>query len=284
MLILDTHFLREIAVKQSVLAGVVALFVFVSFSTSQAEIKPVVDAKRGEAATAEFKFDTVAAPSRSDAANRGKFTILNGRRDTNGGELDQLNDGRLPSNDDEPGANFFFTAGSEGGRILVDLGDAIEIQKVNTYSWHSDTRGPQVYKLYAADSNDENFNADGRRSRRGDPAEAGWKLVAEVDTQPEEGEPGGQYAVSIADAEGGALGKHRYLLFDISRTESDDAFGNTFFSEIDIIDGKEYPIAKADAESEAGEGTVDVLKVADKYEIAFDTSDLPENYRIGAAK
>jgi hypothetical protein len=263
-------------VKQSALAGVVASLVLLSFSASRAEIKPVVDSKGNESASADFKFDNVAEPSRSDAANRAKFTILSGQRDRNGGALDRLNDGGLPSDEDAPDANFFFAAGSEGGRILVDLGEAIDIQKINTYSWHPNTRGPQVYKLYVADADDEDFNPDGRRSRRGDPADAGWKLVAEVDTRPKDGEPGGQYAVSIADADGGALGKHRYLLFDISRTENDDAFGNTFFSEIDIIDGKEYPLAESDVESEAGEGAVDVLKVADKYEIVFDTSDLPE--------
>jgi hypothetical protein len=267
----------EIAVKQVVFVGFAVSFALILFSASRADIRPVVDSKRGDAATADFKFDKVATPSRSDAANRAKFTILDGRRDRNGGDLEQLNDGQLPSNEDEPSTNFFFAAGNEGGRILVDLGEAIEIEKINTYSWHPNTRGPQVYKLYVADAADEDFNPDGRRSRRGDPIEAGWKLIAEVDTRPEEGEPGGQYAVSIADTAGGALGKHRYLLFDIARTESDAAFANTFFSEIDIIDGKEYPLAQADgSSSEDGEGALDVVKVADKYEIAFDTTDLPE--------
>ena len=32
-----------------------------------------------------------------------------------------------------------------------------------------------------------------------------------------------------------ALGRYRYLLFDISRTESDDDYGNTFYGEIDVI-------------------------------------------------
>jgi len=31
-------------------------------------------------------------------------------------------------------------------------------------------------------------------------------------------------------------GKFRYLLFDISATEKEDPFGNTFYSEIDVID------------------------------------------------
>jgi hypothetical protein len=40
--------------------------------------------------------------------------------------------------------------------------------------------------------------------------------------------------VSISDP-AGALGKFRYLLFDVSETENEDDFGNTFFSEIDVV-------------------------------------------------
>ena len=80
---------------------------------------------------------------------------------------------------------------------------------------------------------------DWSRARPGtgtDPEKCGWKSIANVDTRPKEGEVGGQYGVSIADSDG-ALGKYRYLLFDVSPTETDDGFGNTFFSEIDVVDG-----------------------------------------------
>ena len=43
-----------------------------------------------------------------------------------------------------------------------------------------------------------------------------------------------QYGVSITDASG-ALGKYRYLLFDCIETETDDPWGNTFYSEIDVV-------------------------------------------------
>jgi hypothetical protein len=106
---------------------------------------------------------------------------------------------------------------------------------VNTYSWHPDTRGPQVYKLYASDGSAAEFKADPKRST--DPEKCGWKLVAKVDTRPKEGIGGGQYGVSISD-NGGSLGKYRYLLLDTNQTESDDPFGNTFYSEIDVIEQK----------------------------------------------
>jgi hypothetical protein len=39
--------------------------------------------------------------------------------------------------------------------------------------------------------------------------------------------------VSISDPTG-ALGKYRYLLFDIVATEMEDDWGNTFYSEVDV--------------------------------------------------
>jgi hypothetical protein len=59
-------------------------------------------------------------------------------------------------------------------------------------------------------------------------------LIATIDTRPEKGEGGGQYGVSITDTTGN-LGKFRYLLFDSVPTELDDPFGNTFFSEVDVL-------------------------------------------------
>ena len=41
--------------------------------------------------------------------------------------------------------------------------------------------------------------------------------------------------VSVFSTRMDALGNYRYLLFDISATENDDAFGNTFYSEIDVV-------------------------------------------------
>jgi hypothetical protein len=51
---------------------------------------------------------------------------------------------------------------------------------------------------------------------------------------PQQGEEGGQYGVSIAEP-GGSLGKYRYLLFDCYATEMNDDWGNTFYSEVDVV-------------------------------------------------
>lgn len=234
---------------------------------ARAEIKTTVNHNPNESATSAFKFKDLPSPSKTDAAKDAKFTIVDGERDENGGDLDKLNDGKTPTEDDEPAENFFFNAGTPGGRLLVDLGKVIEVRQVNTYSWHPSTRGPQMYKLYASDGSVADFNP---KPKGTDPEKGGWKLLANVDTRPKEGTGGGQYAVSISDS-AGPMGKFRYLLFDISKTESDDDFGNTFYSEIDVI------AADKTSASEAKPTEQEIVEADDgKYQITIDTSDTPE--------
>src|SRR6185503_6163770 len=109
---------------------------------------------------------------------------------------------------------------------------AIEIAEVRTYSWHPNTRGPQVYTLYGSDGSDPKFNTSPRNDV--DPSTVGWTLIASVDTRTPGGDPGGQYGVSLKRASG-ALGRFRHLLFVCAATELDDDWGNTFYSEIDVI-------------------------------------------------
>lgn len=200
---------------------------------SAAEVKVVTGYS---AAGAGFKLDPVPPPASNDAATKATFTLVDGTRDRNGGELDVLHDGKVPAGDDVPGSNFFFAGGGKGGRIAVDLGSTISVQSVATYSWHGGIRGPQVYKLYAADGPAKDFSAAPKEGT--DPATCGWKLIASVDTRPKSGEGGGQHAVSIAAAGTAPLGDFRHLLFDIQRSSDTDNFGQTFFSEIDIVDAK----------------------------------------------
>jgi hypothetical protein len=112
----------------------------------------------------------------------------------------------------------------------MDFGSPIQIAQVHSYSWHPNSRGPQLYKLYAAEGSDPKLNLDPKRGV--DPASCGWKLIALVSTLPDDGEMGGQYAASVTD-----VGKYRFLLFDIYVTELYDNWGNTFYSEIDVIGG-----------------------------------------------
>ncbi len=216
----------------TLIASTAALLLAGLASSALGEIKVTVERNDNEHATPRFKFANIPTPAANDAAASAKFTVVSGDRDENGADVDALNDGKLPSKEDEPERNFFFDAGTDGGRLKVDFGKVMQITQINTYSWHPNTRGPQIYKLYASDGAPEGFDTKPKRGT--DPAAHGWKLIANVNTEPKSGEPGGQYGVSISDSDG-ALGKFRYLLFDIYCTENEDDFGNTFYSEIDVI-------------------------------------------------
>ncbi len=237
---------------------------------SHAEVKIFADHNRNEYATPDFKFRKVPSPSKSDAATKAKFTIVDGRRDRNGGNVDKLGDGKIPLEEDQPSENFFFNAGTDGGRLLVDLGRTIDIKQVNTYSWHPNTRGPQVYKLYAGDGKADDFNSQPKRGT--DPRTCGWKLVASVDTRPKDKPGGGQYGVSICDSNG-TIGRYHYLLFDISRTEGTDPFGNTFYSEIDVVEPNAPVVVVTQATKPYGK-TFEAEK--GKYRITIYTSETPD--------
>jgi hypothetical protein len=212
--------------------GLMITVLLILSAAAPSQVKVTIDHNTGSAATTAFKFKNVPSPVKDDAASKAKLTLVAGQRDGNSADLSALIDGVLPGSEDDPEANFFFDAGTDGGRILMDLNSVIEIAQVNTYSWHSNTRAPQVYNLYASDGSDPKFNAKPAGSV--DPAKSGWKLIATVDTRPKQGDGGGQYGVSVTDSSG-SLGKYRYLLFDCIQTESDDDWGNTFYSEIDVV-------------------------------------------------
>lgn len=190
--------------------------------------------ERNNNATASraFKFKTVPPPVKDDVAAGAKLSILDGEIDPNGADVTALTDGLLPTEEDQPAANFFFQAGTGGGRIRMDLGKMIDIAEINTYSWHPNTRGPQVYKLWASEGSEAKFNAEPKGNI--DPATCGWKLLTTVDTRSSDGSDGGQYGVSITNP-GASLGKYRYLIFDCYVTETADDWGNTFYSEIDVL-------------------------------------------------
>ena len=238
---------------------------------ARGEVRVVVDHNDNADATAAFRFESVPAASRNDAATSAKLTIVAGSKDPNSGAVAQLNDGKMPAAEDEPFGNFFFNAGNDGGRLSVDLGSVIDIKQINTYSWHLGDRGPQVYTLYGSEGSGADFNAQPKKGT--DPERCGWRRIARVDTRPPAGERGGQYGVSISDP-GGSLGRHRYLLFEISLTEDADHFGNTFYSEIDVIDcagpapqAVEPAVQPIRKTVKAGTG---------KYQIILDTTGAPD--------
>ena len=211
-------------------------FLFLSILTGTFDdVNVTIDHNANDAAKQGFKFKNVPSPMKDDAAAKAKLVLIDGEIDGNGADLTAVTDGLLPTDSDEPGANFFFNAGSSGGRFRLDFGHAIDVAQVNTYSWHPNTRGPQVYKLYGSMGDDPKFNAD--PNRRIDPTSVGWVVITSVNTAATHGGDGGQYAVGITSPSG-SLGKYRHLMFDCFVTETSDDWGNTFYSEIDVIEKK----------------------------------------------
>ena len=198
-----------------------------------AEIKVTVAHPNPADAATGLAFKDGPSPRRSDAAATAKFSLVSGQRDGNGGSLAVLHDGLVPTEADQPARNFFFAGGTAGGRILVDLGKVTALREINTYSWHPGARAPQVYSVFASEGTADGFSAEPKAPT--DPVSVGWKLLAKVDTRPATGNPGGPYGVQINDPSN-PLGSFRYLLFDMQPSREGDPFGQTFFSEIDVVD------------------------------------------------
>lgn len=255
----------------ALIAAVTVILMFAA--VSRGEVTTVVGHHRNQDAAPDFKFANVPVPSQSDAAGKATFTIIDGQRDRNGGNVDKLHDGKIPTEDDQPAENLFFSAGADGGRILVNLGSVIAVKQINTYSWHPDTRGPQVYVLYASEGDANGFNPQPKRGT--DPQTCGWRRITQVDTRPKEGDAGGQYGASISDS-GGILGKFRYLLFDVSRTEAVDPFGNTFYSEIDVVEPNAPAVPAAPTVQPAGEIRREIVDAEGGYQITIDTTETPD--------
>ena len=225
-----------------------------------AEVKVTTERGRGSL----FQFRQVPVPAINDAASTAKIAIVAGEDDGNGAGVKALVDGVIPSGDDDPGANFFF-AGGEARRFVIDLGKATNIKNVASYSWHPDERAPQVYTLYGA--GEGHTTAMSSLEAGQSPAENGWTKVADVDTRRNRGPRGGQHAALIEDPKAN-LGTYRYLLFDVSKADANSPFGETFFSEIDVID--------ADAKD------VERIKTPDPVLITFDADGGKYEFTIDA--
>ncbi len=265
---LPTFHLSKLLPAMNTALRLAALATLGLVSSTYAEVKVVTKRVDGGGATPAFAIPAVPSPRADDLAAKAELSLVDGERDSNGGELAALTDGALPKSGDDPRANFFFAAGTDGGRLLLDLGSSIDVKQVNSYSWHRGSRGPQVYKLYASDGKAADFSAQPKRPN--DPTKAGWKLVASVDTRSDNA-GGGQIGVSIADV-AGSLGQFRYLLFDVNRTEDRDTFGNTFFSEIDVLD----KIAPANAEVPVTEQVLKSVEIEGGARFTVETTDAPD--------
>ena len=139
------------------------LYAFVLFllaMCAQAQVRITIDHNDNKTAGAEYKFTRVPSPARNDAGAKAILTLVDAEIDGTSADIGVLTDGLLPDAEDQPRRNFFLTSGTGGGRVRMDLGGVIALAQINSYSWHTGSRGPQLYRVWASDGAEPNFNAE----------------------------------------------------------------------------------------------------------------------------
>ena len=185
----------------------------------------------------DFRFPTIIPPSNQDYADisQGFASASVGRgllrsRPNWTVNPKSILDGSGQTNQDSPQESVFFENDVKNGSLLIDLGKAISIAKINSYSWHQHNRIPehndraqQKFTLFGwPDKELPNLEI---------PAwESGWVRIARVNSEQFfhgkqlDNRPS-QQACSIF-ASKGEIGEYRYLLLEVN--------GPTFFGEIDV--------------------------------------------------
>ena len=83
--------------------------------TSHAQEVKTTAGAEPPAGGAAFKFDSVPAPFKSDAAAKAKVALVDGTRDRAGGDVTVLTDGTVPRVKQPAARQLLFAAGSDGG-------------------------------------------------------------------------------------------------------------------------------------------------------------------------
>ena len=212
-----------------------------SVESGQAQVLVRIESGEG---TAAFRFPTLPPPSASDAADVAtgwaRAKIAFGPQAESSGEVAKLCNGHAQGSADDPGESVYFESNQSGG-FLLDLGRSLQVTSINTYSWHRNqgnqgdrVRATQKFTLYG-------FRGEAAPPEGSTPPGMGWELIGRVNTDeffgrgPQRSQPE-QQASSIS-ATGGAVGRYRYLLWDVrpSRAFHGAVEDNTLYGEIDVF-------------------------------------------------
>ncbi|MDA7926813.1 hypothetical protein N9B21_02125 [Verrucomicrobiales bacterium] len=214
------------------------------------EVPVVVRIEQGNE-TKEFQFPTIPPPGTSDFADvsKGNAKIkwwpsdINDQRNRpseKSGSLELLINGKGQETEDSPSESVFFRDGANG-LFLIDLGSAVPVAKINTYSWHRNWEDPELRRRAV-----QRFTLWGCGSEKPETlpsteTNAKWTRIARVNTDAffrVENEPDRppQQACSIFSGKD-SIGEFRYLLFEVSPTPMPDGMRprHTFFGEIDVM-------------------------------------------------
>ena len=235
-------------------------------SFAQETAKVEIELHSASEADAKFNFKRIPPAATDDAGNLAAISLLAGQADRNGSTINALHDGKLPKREDEPTANFFL-AGTGEGRVLFNFGRKISLKQTNSYSWHPGSRVDQVYELWIPDqvSSAEEFLQELRKPKLAEH----WTKIASVDSRTQSGDRT-QVGVSITHSTEPLLAVTQYVIMTIQPTSTLQS-SQTFYSEIDFIDGESYPAFQPPIV----ESIVDDLIIDNKYTIHFDSSEVP---------
>jgi hypothetical protein len=198
-----------------------------------------------------WEFKTIHRPSQSAVSRGARITIV-GKAEPSCLAPGALANGVMPQQTRLRRDFFAFANGTDGGLIVMDLGQVTPVSELNSYSAHGPVggttwaeefdgvRGPQVYVLF------------GSATARPDPLTLGgkdWVKIAEVDTRPKQpgAKWGGRWGVNIRDDAGALLGRFRWLVWKVRPTlgpppaghvlrrgTSNPEWSNTWFAELDV--------------------------------------------------
>jgi hypothetical protein len=181
--------------------------------------------------TKDFSFPTIPPPGTTDFADQSQghahAEVLGDLG--KGADLGTLLDGKGQSRQDSPEESVYFT--SRAGSILIDLGQTVQVVKVNTYSWHQHNAIPEHRERARQKFTLFGFAGEQPPGLGTDPLESGWQRIARVNSDKffhvlKRLDRPAQQACSISAAEGN-IGQFSHLLIEIH--------SGTFFGEIDVF-------------------------------------------------
>lgn len=184
--------------------------------------------------TSQFKFPSIESPSNDDYADASygnvKMIPLDSTPHSNSGSLDILLNGRAQTQQDSPRESYFCLLPQQHS-FVIDLGKAIDIAKVNSFTWHQHKfikehrhRAQQRFTLFAYAGDEVPIIAPTKENHNG------WQRIARVNSDnffrvKEDLDRPAQQATSITGSKG-SIGYYRYLLIQ--------SHPFTFFGEIDV--------------------------------------------------